>query len=273
MSWFSNCTYKTKLLITGRGLKRIQQFTAYIMRICVAKRCGKLWTVKLFADGKAINEYKHHGNENCIRKIHLKGKVQEKSIKDHLKRAGEMSLNTTLPPRCFFTLTAKKTLVRATGDITLMYFYFDSFVAESAFLVCFIHPWCASLGSTARSMLRTQLNMWGCGSRGSPGVNVQHCSKEGLAGDHPLWSTWSSWQRHLFPSSGVLLSQRPVLRSRCDNGQYLLMHLIMSETWKNGCSFALEKTSPCFNFPCKSSFPSSQHSSPCNNTQHSSRRD
>lgn len=28
----------------------------------------------------------------------------------------------TPPPRCFFRLTAKKTLVRATGDITLIYF-------------------------------------------------------------------------------------------------------------------------------------------------------
>lgn len=103
MSWFSKCTYKTKLLITG--LKRIQQFTAYIMRICVAKRCGKLWMAKLFADGKAISEYKHHGNETCIRKIHFKGKVQEEVWKTIWKyyqnfylisfsRAGEMSLDT-----------------------------------------------------------------------------------------------------------------------------------------------------------------------------------
>lgn len=75
------------------------------MRICVAKRCGKLWMAKLFADGKAISEYKHHGNETCIRKIHFKGKVQEEVWKTIWKyyqnfylisfsRAGEMSLDT-----------------------------------------------------------------------------------------------------------------------------------------------------------------------------------
>jgi len=55
MSCFLNCTYKTKLLITSQDLKRIEQFTAYIIRIHVAKRCRKLWIAKLFADGKAVS--------------------------------------------------------------------------------------------------------------------------------------------------------------------------------------------------------------------------
>lgn len=52
----------------------------------MAKRCRKIWIAKLFADGKAISEYTNHGNENCIRKINFKGKMQETSMKDHLKR-------------------------------------------------------------------------------------------------------------------------------------------------------------------------------------------
>lgn len=177
-----------------------------------------------------------------------------------------MSLNTTLPPRYFFTLTAKKTLVRATGDITLMYFYSDSFVAQSAFLVRCIHPRCTSLGSTAHSMLRTQLTCedveaeaamgWMRSTAGRRGWQViTHCGQPGpLDKDISFPAVVSCCPSALFWA-----------RSGCDNGQYLLMHLIMSKTWKNGCSFALEKNSPCFHFPCKSSFPCSQHSSPCNN--------
>lgn len=63
----------------------IEQFASYIIRICVAKRCRKLWIVKSFATGKTTSEYTNHGNENSIRKIDLKGKVQERRIKCYVK--------------------------------------------------------------------------------------------------------------------------------------------------------------------------------------------
>lgn len=86
MSCFLNWTYKTKLLITGQGLKRLGQLTNYIIRIHVAERCRKLWIAKLFADGKAVSEYTNHDNENCIIKLNFKGKVQERTIKDYIKK-------------------------------------------------------------------------------------------------------------------------------------------------------------------------------------------
>lgn len=127
--------------MTGQGLETIEQFTAYIIRIHVAKRwvpfwChqkgGKLWVAKLFADGKAVSEYTNHDNENCIRKINFKGKVQERSIKDYVRRLlkcwpeffsrnSEGCLNTILSDRCFLTLTAKKTPARPTEEILLLH--------------------------------------------------------------------------------------------------------------------------------------------------------
>lgn len=55
----------------------IEQFTTYIIRICVAKRCRKLWISKSFAAGKTTREYTNHGNENCIRKIDFKARKEE----------------------------------------------------------------------------------------------------------------------------------------------------------------------------------------------------
>lgn len=101
----------------------IEQFTTYIIRICVAKRCRKLWIEKSFATGKTTSDYTNQGNENCIRKIDFKGKVQERRIKDYVKRLlkslsdffsgnSKSSLNTILLDISFLTPIAKKTPIR-----------------------------------------------------------------------------------------------------------------------------------------------------------------
>lgn len=198
--------------------------------------------------------------------------MQERSMKDNVKRPlkclsdfffrnCKTSLNTILPAKCFLTLTAKKTPVRAT-EYHVNALFTDSFLFESAFLVSNIPNVCL------RGTLLAEL----CGCGGCCGTGTwQSCrpvvSKEGHVVPAVIRPTQISSQRHLhFPSSGVLLSHHLILWPRYGNGQYFLMPSVTSENWKilSKSSFPPDKTFPRFSFPLRS--PSS--SSPTWFSQH-----
>lgn len=228
--------------MTDQGLQTVEQFTAYIIRIHVAKRCGKLWVAKLLADGKAVSGYTNHDNENRIRKMNFKGKVQERSIKDYVKRLLKRWLEffSRNSERCHLTWQmsphahCQENTCESHRRNPIAALFTDSSQSESACLVASI-PSVGLRGTHFVSRDEGWADTCGCGGGwvGAAALARGGCLSVGSLGpvrkgEHVVPTVIRpaqiSSQRHLlFPSSWVVLSHHLILRSRWGKGWYYLM--------------------------------------------------